>query len=293
MSAALCAAVSSLTLMLGMRQIKERIAYSPKRVQPLAGFAEVLKNRYALAMIVSEFLKSFRRIASYMGTFLAAALLGDPTKFLLLGLPTGIGTAVGMLAINLLLKRFNSKQLYIASGVYSLLSNACAFGAGYMSFTRGGAAWQAAFIALLFLVGLQYGASNLLPDMFKADICEDLELHTRKRLDASLAFVITIGSFLGGLLVEGLWSQILYGGGRINFIQYKPPVEDVYLEQTLSTKIALLAVYTLGQGCFMLLGSLPFLLYRLTGARKAEIHRRVLLQREAIAAEREIVKTEG
>ena len=39
-----------------------------------------------------------------MGTFLAAALLGDSSKFLLFGLPTGIGTAVGMLVINFLLK---------------------------------------------------------------------------------------------------------------------------------------------------------------------------------------------
>lgn len=60
-----------------------------------------------------------------MGIFLAEALLG-PGKFLLFGLPTGIGTAVGMLIINFLLKKFNSKVLYIASGIYSVIANTIA-----------------------------------------------------------------------------------------------------------------------------------------------------------------------
>ena len=37
------------------------------------------------------------------------------------------------------------------------------------------------FIIFLFLIGLQFGASNLLPNMFQADVLEDIELKTGKR----------------------------------------------------------------------------------------------------------------
>ncbi|MDR1927040.1 MAG: MFS transporter, partial [Oscillospiraceae bacterium] len=92
LSSVLCALASTLTLLFAMRVLKERIAYSSEKENPLLGFRDVLRNRHALLVLLSEFIKGFRAIASYMGVFLAAALLGDASKFLLLGLPTGIGT---------------------------------------------------------------------------------------------------------------------------------------------------------------------------------------------------------
>ena len=111
--AALCGIVGILTMLIGIKMTRERISYDNKKKNPLIGYADVLKNKYAWAIIISEFLKSFRNIATYMGPFLAAALLGSSSKFLLFGLPTGIGTAVGMLVINFLLKKFNSKVLLL------------------------------------------------------------------------------------------------------------------------------------------------------------------------------------
>ncbi|MDR3313006.1 MAG: MFS transporter [Oscillospiraceae bacterium] len=290
-SAALCAVASTLTLLLAMRVVKERITYSSKRVNPLTGLLDIAKNPYALLVMLSELLKNFRRVASYMGTFLAAALLGSPSKFLIFGLPTGIGTAVGMLVVNFLLKRFNSKQISIGSGFYSVVVNGLAFGAGALAFTRTSPVYTVVFIVFLFLVGLQYGGSNLLPSMIQADILEDLEVKTHRRLDASLAFAISVGTFLSGTVVEGLWPQFLYGNSKLNFMHYILPIKqlvegqlvEVYQEQALRTKMALLGVYTLGQGVFMFLGVLPFLFYRLTGARKEEVHEAALRFRAEIA----------
>lgn len=103
-----CAAMSGvlgiITMLTGMNIARERITYDNEKKNPIAGFGDILKNKYAWTIIISEFLKSFRSIANFMGPFLAAALLGSSSKFLLFGLPTGIGTAVGMLIINFLLK---------------------------------------------------------------------------------------------------------------------------------------------------------------------------------------------
>ena len=283
-TAALCAVASSVTLMTGTRLMKERVAYNPEKVNPLLGFRDIVTNRHALLLMASEFVKGFRDIASYMGPFLAAALLGNPDKFLLFGLPTGIGTAVGMLAVNALLKKWNSKQIYILSGVYSVVVNGGALAAGALSFRHEGeAAYQMIFIVFLFLIGLQYGASNLLPSMFKADVLEDIEAGTHKRLEASLDFAVSMGTNISKTVSQALAPIILYGTSALGFIQYIQKTGAEYPPQSDPTKFRLLLVYTMGQGVFMLLGALPFLFYRLTGARKARVHEDVLAYREALA----------
>lgn len=277
-SAIACALVGTCFMLFASKTVKERISYSTQRVNPLNGYGDVLKNKYAWIVLISEFLKNFRGIATYMGIFLAAALLGSTSKYILLGLPTGIGTFVGMLIVKALLKKFNSKQIYIASGVYSVAANAVAFAIGTAYFKTGTSVLQILFVASLFLIGLQFGASNLLPAMFQADILEDIELKTGKRLDASLGFICGIGSTISGAIATGVAPVILYGNNSI--IQYIQPQENVYPDQTLKTKIMLLFFYTIFHGLMMLLAGLPFFFYKLTGKRKEEIHAAVLKMRE-------------
>ena len=265
-------------MLLGMKAVKERVVYSNEKRNPVLGYLDVLKNKYAWAIIISDFLKSFRNIATYMGVFMAAALLGSTSKFLLFGLPTGIGTAVGMLIIKFLLKKFNSKVLYIASGVYSVLINTAAFAIGYIYFKNPSTVLQIVFIAFLFLIGLQFGASNLLPTMFQADVLEDIELKTGKRLDASLPFVIGIFTMISGTIASTLAPLVLYDDpakGWSSIIHYIPAAET----QTLDVKIKLLFFYTIFHGLMMFLAGVPFFFYKLTGKTKDEMHEKVLARR--------------
>ena len=215
-----------------------------------------------------------------------AALLGDSSKFLLFGLPTGIGTAVGMLIINFLLKKFDSRVLYIASGIYSLIANTGAFLIGYTCFKQetSGGPLQIVFIVFLFLIGLQFGASNLLPNMFQADVLEDIELKTGKRMDAFLGFVIGIFTMVSGTIAGALSPLILYGDNSI--CGYVQGIQDGTM-QSLKTKIWMLFFYTIFHGIMMFLAGVPFFFYKLTGERKAEIHEKLLEQRKAydVAAE--------
>lgn len=272
--AALCGVVGILAMLIGMRAVHERVEYTEKRKNPIAGFRDILRNKYAWFIIVSDFVKNFRAIANYMGVFMAAALLGATNKFLLFGLPTGIGTAVGMLLINFLLKKFDSRVLYIASGIYSVIANCAAFAVGYAYFQNPNPGLQVLFIVFLFLIGLQFGASNLLPSMFQADVLEDIELKTGKRLDASLPFVIGIGTMISGTIAGALSPLILYGDNSI--IQYVPNAPD----QSLETKIKLLFFYTIFHGIMMFLAGVPFFFYKLTGKERDRVHEAVLEQRE-------------
>lgn len=288
--ASLCSVCGIITMLLGMKTVRERITYSNEKKNPIVGFGDVLKNKYAWTIIISEFLKSFRGISTYMGIFLAEALLG-PGKFLLFGLPTGIGTAVGMLVINFLLKKFNSKVLYIASGIYSVIANTIAFAIGYIYFKSPSPVLQIVFVASLFLIGLQFGASNLLPTMFQADVLEDIELKTGKRLDASLPFVIGIGTMISGTIASALAPQVLYGT-KVPIIEYVQAVDGVAQDQSLKTKIMLLFFYTVVHGLMMFLAGVPFFFYKLTGKTKEDMHNAVLEKRKQFEFENKAKETE-
>lgn len=280
--AALCSVVGAITVLLGMSSVTERVNYQSVKKNPLEGFGDIIKNKYFIVILISEFLKAFRNISTFMGPFLAAALLGSTSKFLLFGLPTGIGTAVGMLVINFLLKKFNSKVLYIASGVYSIIANTAAFAVGYAYFTKPNSVLQIVFIVFLFLIGLQFGASNLLPSMFQADVLEDIELKTGKRLDATMPFVISIGTLISGTVANALAPEVLYGDGSI--IQYIQPTDlDPNPIQSMKTKILLLFFYTIIHGIMMFLAGVPFFFYKFTGKAKEDIHNKVLEMRAANA----------
>lgn len=286
--AALCGVVGIITMLLGMSAVQERVTYSAEKKNPLVGFRYIFVNKYAWVLIISEFVKSFRNIATFMGVFMAAALLGGTDKFLLFGLPTGIGTAVGMLIINILLKKFSYKVLYIGSGIYSILINGVAFGVGYTYFRQqeagqGSSFLQILFILSLFLIGLQFGASNLLPDLFRADILEDIELKSGKRLDASYRFVTDVFTMVSGTIASALAPLILYGDNSIiGYIQ--PSALDPEPVQSVRTKIIMLFFYTVFHGIMMFLAGVPFFFYKLTGKTKEDVHNAVLAKREALAA---------
>ncbi len=276
--AALCGVIGTILMLVGTKSIRERVAYNQEKKNPLIGIKDVLVNKYAWVILISEFLKNFRQIATYMGVFLAAALLGSTSKYLWFGLPTGIGTAVGMLVINFLLKKFNSKVLYIASGIYSIIINSAAFAVGYVYFNNPSPALQIVFIIFLFLIGLQFGASNLLPSMFQADVIEDIEVKTGKRLDATLPFVINIFTMVSGTIATALAPMILYGQNSI--IGYIQPTDAIPEPvQSIKTKILLLFFYTVFHGIMMFLAGVPFFFYKLTGKRKQEIHEKVVEMR--------------
>ncbi len=283
-SAALCSVVGIITVLFGMKMVRERTVYTAEKKNPLVGFIDIISNKYAWTIIISEFLKSFRGISTFMEAFIAAAVLGDISKKILFVLPVGIGTAVGMLVINFLLKKFDARQLYIASGIYSLIANCAAFGIGYLYFTTGNSVLQIVFIIFLFLIGLQFGASNLLPSMFQADVLEVIELKTGKRLDASFPFVIGIGTLISGTIASTVAPLILYGDNSI--IGYIQPTDLVPTPvQSLDTKVTLLFFYTIMHGIMMFLAGVPFFFYKLTGKTKEEYHEALLQKRAEMESE--------
>ena len=87
-----------------------------------------------------------------------------------------------------------------------------------------------------------------------------------------------------GTVAGALSPLILYGDNSI--CGYVQGIQDGTL-QSLKTKIWMLFFYTIFHGIMMFLAGVPFFFYKLTGARKAEIHAKLLEQRKTydVAAE--------
>ena len=197
---------------------------------------------------------------------------------MLIGLPTGIGTVVSMLIVQKMMKKIDVIKVNAIFSVYSLVANALAFFIALIYFKTGSVVWQVLFVISLFLIGLQFGASNIIPNIFKGDVLNEIELQTGgKRLEQTLNFSSTIVSTILGVITGVLTPVILL---RVCGYQQGSDI------QTESTKIKLVFFYTLFAGIFYCLSLLPLIGYKLTKKRREEINAQLEIMRaERISAE--------
>ncbi len=284
-SAIICSVVGMITMLLGVKVIRERTTYDKKPENPFKNIKSIVTNKHAILVIISEFVKSFRGLASYMMPFLAIIFFGKSGQTLFFGICTGVGTFVGMFIIKALMKKYSERTLYICSGIYSVCINCLAFLVGYFAFSNpSNVLLTILFFLFMFLVGFQYGASNLLPTLFGADIIEEIEAKTGKRNDASYTWIVGLGGSISGIIVQAVAPILLY---RDNLIGYLPHYTNtagvtVYPENSLKTALWMLAFYTIFHGICMLAAGIPFFFYDLTGEKKKAVHEAALKKREEI-----------
>jgi GPH family glycoside/pentoside/hexuronide:cation symporter len=118
-------------IVLGVVYCRERIPYTKKQGSLLKGAKQIVTTKNFWIFMSSDVIKRIRSISSSVGTFLALVLLGSTGKYLLFALPTGVGTAIGMIIAKGFLKKTEAKVLYIYFGAYSVLINLIAFAVGF------------------------------------------------------------------------------------------------------------------------------------------------------------------
>ena len=131
-----------------------------------------------------------------------------------------------------------------------------------------------AFIASLFLIGLQFGSSNLLPNIFNADVLNEIELQSGgKRLEGTVSFSSTIVTTIMTVITGILTPTIL-----LKVCNYQQGTDI----QSQSTKIRLVFFYTIFVGLCFALSLLPMIGYRLTTKKRDVINK----QLEVLRAQR-------
>ena len=237
---------------------KERVPYRAEKMTFKDMFGAIKSNKYLLLVMLSYFLGFARQGAMAIQVQTANAILGGQNLIIILGISTAIGTMISMALTPLLIKKFDERKVFIAMSVYGFVSSVAAFYAGTQTnFNLG------ALIPTLFLMGLQFGAVNIMPMVMVADSVDYYESKTGKRTEgvayAVLSFSVKVTLALGAAVcLAAVFSDA---------VGYSATAEEYSFE----TKRGVYFSYTIIPGITSLLAAIPILFYDLTGKKKRDI----------------------
>lgn len=277
-STAVCALGMVIFVMIFFANNKERVPYTTEKVSLLESIKLVFTNKNLLMVSLTKLFGFGRGVYGTVSLYIAVYLLGSKGLKLALMLPMGIGTAVGTLLVNFVLKKFSTKQTYILFCVYGASALAILFlvskGIGFNS------TLIVPFLILNFFCGIQHGNTNVTPNIMIADCIDEMEYKTGKRQEG-LAYagyglfskIASAGTkYLAPFLVY-TWSG--YKFSTSSTVAYAAQSDDVLMK--------FLSIYTIIPAIFVLLQFVPILFYDMVGEKKDRITAELTAKREAEA----------
>lgn len=180
-STAVCALGLILFVMIFFTNNKERVPFTQEKVSLKDAVKVVFTYKNLLMVSLTKLCGFGRGVYGTVSLYIAIYLLGSKDLKLALLLPMGIGTAVGTLLVNFVLKKFSTKKTFILFCVYGASSMAILFlvskGIGFNS------TLIVPFLILNFFCGLQHGNTNVTPNIMIADCVDEIEWKTGQRKD--------------------------------------------------------------------------------------------------------------
>lgn len=248
---------------------KERVPYTSNKMSFKDMFTILKHNKPLMLIVLSYFLGFGRQLAMGIQVQAAVSILGSANKLLIIALPTGIGTMISMALCPLLIKKFNEKNTFIALSVYGFIISLATYFVGFSNIY--------VMLVFLFLLGLQFGAVNILPIVMVADSVDYYESKTGKRTEgvayAVLTFAIKVTLAMG----------IALGLILLSVFKYDASIEPSAIPQ--SVKKGVYFSYTVVPGITSLLACIPILFYNLVGKTKKDITDKLQQQREGNSAQ--------
>ncbi len=276
-STAVCALGLILFTMIFFANNKERVPFTQEKVSLKDAVKVVFTNKNLLMVSLTKLAGFGRGVYGTVSLYIAVFLLGSKDLKLALLLPMGIGTAVGTLLVNLVLKKFNTKKTFILFCLYGASSLAILFlvsrGIGFND------GLIIPFLILNFFCGLQHGNTNVTPNIMIADCVDEIEYKTGKRSDGLAYAGYGLFSKIASAFTKGLGPWLLYTWSGY-MVSTDPNV--AYAQQTDSTLNKLLMIYTIIPAIFVVLQGVPILFYDMVGEKK-EMITKALAERRANA----------
>ena len=277
-STAVCALGFILFVMIFFMNNKERVPYTREKVSLKDAVKVVFTNKNLLMVSLTKLTGFGRGVYGTVSLYIAIYLLGSKDLKLALLLPMGIGTAVGTLLVNFVLKKFSTKQTYILFCVYGATSLAILY------FVATGIGFNSTliipFLILNFFCGLQHGNTNVTPNIMIADCVDEIEWKTGKRQEglayAGFGLFAKVASAFTKAL--GPWLLYTWSGYLVS-----TDANVAYAAQSDSTLNKFLMIYTIIPAAFVLLQALPILFYDMVGDKKEKIVKDLMIRREAAA----------
>lgn len=278
-STAVCALGLILFVMIFFTNNKENVPYTNEKVNLKDAIKVVFTYKNLLMVSLTKLCGFGRGVYGTVSLYIAVYLLGSKDLKLALLLPMGIGTAVGTLLVNLVLKKFSTKQTFIlfciygasSMGILFLVSRGIGFNDGLII----------PFLILNFFCGLQHGNTNVTPNIMIADCVDEIEYKTGKRQDGLAYAGYGLFSKVASAFTKGLGPWLLYTWSGY---MVSTDANVAYAQQSGATLNKMLAIYTIIPAIFVILQGVPILFYDMVGEKKEMIVKALAERREAAKA---------
>ena len=275
-STGICALGLILFVMIFFANNKERVPFTQEKVSLKDAVKVVFTNKNLLMVSLTKLCGFGRGVYGTVSLYIAIYLLGSKDLKLGLLLPMGIGTAVGTLLVNIVLKKFSTKQTFILFSLYGASSLAILFlisrGIGFND------GLIIPFLILNFFCGLQHGNTNVTPNIMIADCVDEIEYKTGKRQEGLAYAGYGLFSKIASAFTKALGPWLLYtwSGYLVS-----TDANVAYATQTDGTLNKLLMIYTIIPAIFVVLQAVPILFYDMVGDKKEKITKELIERREA------------
>lgn len=276
-STAVCALGMVIFVMIFFANNKERVPYTNEKVSLIESIKLVFTNKNLLMVSLTKLFGFGRGVYGTVSLYIAVYLLGSKGLKLALMLPMGIGTAVGTLLVNYVLKKFSTKKTFILFCCYGASSLAILYfvskGIGFNS------TLIVPFLILNFFCGIQHGNTNVTPNIMIADCIDEMEYKTGKRQEGLAYAGYGLFSKIASAGTKWLAPILVYQWSQY---QFSTSANVAYATQTDSTLNKFLAIYTIIPAVFVVLQFVPILFYDMVGEKKERITA-ALAERRAMA----------
>lgn len=279
-STAVCALGMVIFVMIFFANNKERVPYTTEKVSLAESIKLVFTNKNLLMVSLTKLAGFGRGVYGTVSLYIAIYLLGSKGLKLALMLPMGIGTAVGMLLVKAVLKKFSTKKTFIIFCIYGasalsilfIVSKAIGFNSNLVI----------PFLILNFFCGLQHGNTNVTPNIMIADCVDEMEYKTGKRQEGLAYAGFGLFSKIASAFTKYLGPFLVYTWSGYQFSK-DPNV--AYAAQTDATLSKFLAIYTIIPAIFVILQGVPIFFYDMVGDKKERITAALAEKRAAQAAQ--------
>ncbi|MBQ9506172.1 MAG: MFS transporter [Clostridia bacterium] len=248
---------------------KERLTQEQEKVTLKDSLTVLFNNKPLLLMVVSRFIGFGIYLSTAVQVYIAAYFLGGSDKTLMLGIPTAVGSVVGMLIVPWFANRFGLKKTYVLFSVFGSAMLTVLYFMGYESLMSEKISIPYYFV--LFLTGIRYGNTNIVPNLMLADSLDYKEWKTGLRMEGSANAVMGLTNKVTGALSTALMN---YG---LAFFRFVSPVTDeltgraVEQVQSATALTGMHMMFTIIPAAFGLLSIIPILFYDFEGAKKEAI----------------------
>ncbi len=286
-STAICALGLILFVMIFFTNNKERVPFTQEKVSLKDAVKVVFTHKNLLMVSLTKLCGFGRGVYGTVSLYIAIYLLGSKDLKLGLLLPMGIGTAVGTLLVNIVLKKFSTKKTFILFCFYGASSLAILFlvskGIGFND------GLIIPFLILNFFCGLQHGNTNVTPNIMIADCVDEIEYKTGKRQEGLAYAGYGLFSKIASAFTKSLGPWLLYTwSGYIASTN----ANVAYATQTDATLNKILMIYTIIPAIFVVLQAVPIFFYDMVGEKKENITK-ALMERRKKNANAEVSASEN